>query len=169
MHNTGILRTEKQRNKLPSHFPALRLTVARHMEGYQERMAKTLQREAAKRGESPLDLAQGIGVYPTTVERWFRGERTPQRRHRKELAEHWGLALDAFEFDLEAEEKEIRQQLDRIESMLTRLLDHAGLPVEPIEDEGQEAPEDVVAEMERTANERGGGKAAPNGSRRATG
>jgi ribosome-binding protein aMBF1 (putative translation factor) len=113
---------EKQHNRMPSQFPALRLTLARQMEGYQERIARRIQKEAAKNGEAAIDLAQSMRVHPSTVERWFRAERTPQRRHRKELAAHWDLPLDVFEFDLEAEEMEVREQLSRIETKLDRLL-----------------------------------------------
>jgi len=135
------------------------------MEGYQERIARQIQKEAAKNGEAAIDLAHAMGVHLSTAERWLRGERIPQRRHKKELAEHWGLPLDAFEFDLEAEEKEIRDQLDRLEAKLDLVL--GALSIEPVEDEREE-PEDVVDAMAEES-ERDARKAVPNGSRQADG
>lgn len=110
------------RNKMPSQFPALRLTVARQMEGYQQRLAEKMRAEAAKRGESPVDLASALGTSASTTERWFRGERVPQQRYRRDLRKHWDLEPDFFEVDLEAEEKEVREQLNRIEQKLDRVL-----------------------------------------------
>jgi len=88
------------------------------MADYRERIAKRIVREAAIHGESPADLAHALRIHPSTPERWFRGERTPQPRHRKQLAEHWELPFEEFEFDLEAEDEEVRAQLDRIEEKL---------------------------------------------------
>ena len=114
--------TVKARNKMPSQFPALRITVAQQMAGYQERLAKKMRAEASKRGESAVDLASNLGTSASTAERWLRGERVPQRRNQKELREYWKLDPDFFEIDLEAEEKEVRAQLDRIEEKLDELL-----------------------------------------------
>lgn len=153
---------------LSSQFPALRLTVARQMEGYQERIAQRIRRESAKRAERPADLAYALGTHPSTVERWLRAERFPQRRHREELAKHWGLALDTFEFDLEAEEDEVREQLNRIEEKLNSLLEHAGLPIAPIvnadPEELHSATADLEAETERhEGSERANGTAEAGG------
>lgn len=60
---------------MPSQFPAFRLMVAHQMEDYRERIARRIREEAAKHGESPLELAHELGVYPTTAERWFRADR----------------------------------------------------------------------------------------------
>jgi transcriptional regulator with XRE-family HTH domain len=110
---------EKDRQTMPSQFPAFRLMVARQMEAYRERIARRIREEAARHGESAPDLAHALGVYPSTAERWFRAERTPQHRHRRQLAEHWGLPFEELEPDLAAEEKKLRAQLDRIETRLS--------------------------------------------------
>lgn len=112
---------------MPSQFPAFRLMVAHQMEAYRDRIARRIRQEAAKRGESAPDLAHALGIYPQTAERWFRGERTPQRRHRTQLAEHWEIAFEELEPDLFAEERELRDQLNRIEQKLDQLLDHFDL------------------------------------------
>jgi transcriptional regulator with XRE-family HTH domain len=88
------------------------------MEAHKDRIAARIRLEAAKRGEGALELARVLDVYPTTVERWFRGERMPQGRHRRELCKHWELPLETLEFNLEAEEEDVRSQLDRIEREL---------------------------------------------------
>lgn len=138
--------TEKLANGLPSQFPALRLTLERQMERYQERLTRQIRKEAAKRGENVLELANALGVYPTTVERWLRGDRSPQRRHRTQLAKHWELPLDFFEFDPEEE----GDQLDRIEGKLDQLLEAMGLPTESAEDgDGEPAPADLIPEADR--------------------
>lgn len=94
------------------------------MEAYRERIARRIREEAARHGESASDLAHEIGTHSSTAERWFRAERTPQRRHRVQLAEHWGLELDEFEPDLAADERALQDQLNRIEAKLDQLLDH---------------------------------------------
>ena len=108
---------------MPSHFPAFRLSFARQMANYRERTAQRIRREAARHGESPADLAHALRVHPSTTERWFRAERTPQPRLRKLLADHWALPPDEFEFDLEAEDEDVRDQLDRIEEKLDEALE----------------------------------------------
>lgn len=121
---------------MPSQFPALRITVAQQMEGFQQRLAEKMRAEAGKRGESAVDLASNLGTSASTTERWFRGERVPQRRHQKELRDFWDLEPDFFEIDLEAEEREVRQQLNRIEQKLDRVLAWAEQrTVQEIEDE----------------------------------
>lgn len=147
-----------------SQFPALKSKLVREMEGHQERIAKAIRKEAARTGEDPMDLAQAMGVHVSTVERWFRAERMPQKRHRRELAKHWDLPLDAFEFDLEAEDEEVREQLNRMEAMLALLLEQAGLELPTsagdgatsIDQLGGEALDDLEGRGE-DAGERHGG------------
>ena len=134
---------ENHSRGLPSHFPAFRHSVALQMEAYRERIARRIQAEAAKHGESPADLAHALQVHPSTTERWFRAERTPQPRLRKQLAQHWALPPDEFEPDLEAEDREVRAQLDRIEEKLDEILER--LPVK--ESAADEAAEDVEREL----------------------
>lgn len=130
----------KPRTQLPSQFPAFRHNFAIQMAEHNERIARKIQREAIRRGESPLDLAQALGVHPSTTERWFRAERTPQQRHRKQLSRHWGLPLDSFEPDLEAENKEVRAQLNRIERKLDEVLERLKKLSPPDEGEDESGP-----------------------------
>lgn len=131
---------------MPSQFAANTITVGQLMEAHRDRIAARIRTEAAKRGESALEIARAVDVYPTTVERWMRGERTPQRRHRKELAEHWELPLETFEFNLEAEEEDVRSQLDRIEGLLTDLVPKLDLLLELWERREAEQVEDALRE-----------------------
>jgi transcriptional regulator with XRE-family HTH domain len=112
---------------MPSQLPAFRLTVAARMEDYRERMAANIARERRRRGESPLEIAVAIGVDKRTVERWEAGEREPQTKKLRALADHWQVAITDIRPDLEAEERELRDQLGRIEAKLDALLVHAGL------------------------------------------
>lgn len=107
--------------RMTAQLPAFRLTVAAGMDGYRERLAANIARERKRRGESPLDLAVAIGVDKRTVERWESGERDPQTKKLKALADHWDLDVGVLRPDLEAEERAVRAQLDRIEAMLEGL------------------------------------------------
>jgi transcriptional regulator with XRE-family HTH domain len=134
------------------------------MEAYRERIAQRIRQEAAKHGENPLDLAVALEIHPSTTERWFRAERTPQPRLRKQLAKHWNLPLDEFEPDLEAEGRELRIQLDRIEAIVTKLARALGVdPSESLEDEATRIADeaDAMRRAERPASE---GGAAATGS-----
>lgn len=116
------------------------------MEGYQERIARQIQKEAARNGEDPIDIAHSLKVHTSTVERWFRAERMPQKQNRRDLAKHWGLPLDVFEFDLEAEDEKIRDQLNRIEAKLDLLLVAGGLGLPADGDEDEPFPADPLLE-----------------------
>lgn len=148
---------EKLSRNLPSQFPAFRLMVARQMEGHRERIATRIRREAAKRGESAPDLAHALGVYPSTAERWFRGDRTPQRRHRKDLAEHWGLEPDWAEIDLATEEQDVRDQLDRIEEALEDLVGATALLLADAGDQKIARRIEQAAEQRRKRRQGGSG------------
>jgi transcriptional regulator with XRE-family HTH domain len=100
---------------MPSHFPAFALSVARRMEGYRERLAENIKLERQRRGETPVETAVAIGVDPRTLERWESGQREPQTKKLKALADYWGLEISALRPDLEAEERELRDQLNRLE------------------------------------------------------
>jgi transcriptional regulator with XRE-family HTH domain len=134
---------------MPSQFPAFRHNVALQMEAYRERLAKRIREEAAKHGESPTELAAALGVHSSTVERWFRAERFPQRRHRGPLAERWELPLDTFEPDIDAEDQDVRDQLDRIEEKLDEILKR--LPAEIREGGG--GLDDAEREAEQTSQD----------------
>lgn len=108
---------------MPSQLPAFRLTVAARMESYLERLAANITRERKRRGESVLDIAVAIGVDKRTVERWEAAEREPQIKKLKALADHWSMDVGDLRPDLKAEERVLRDQLDRIEQKLDALLD----------------------------------------------
>lgn len=137
MHNTHNVRTDNHSQRLPSHFATFRHNFALQMEAYRERVAATIHAEAQKHGESPFDLAHALGTHPSTTERWFRGERTPQPRFRKQLALHWGLPLDTFEPGAEIEGQRIHGQLDRIEELLEEVLDRLKKLSPPAEDDDE--------------------------------
>lgn len=129
--------------------------VARQMEGHRERIAARIRKEAAKRGESAPDLAHALGVYTSTAERWFRGARMPQRRHRVELAEHWGLELDWAEIDLATEEQDVRDQLDRIEEALDDLVPAVAVLLADVGDEKLARRIEQAAEQRRERRQEG--------------
>lgn len=56
-------------HQLTSQFPALRLSVARRMAGYRERLAKRVSDEMAQRSWSVDDLAYKSGVSAKTIKR----------------------------------------------------------------------------------------------------
>lgn len=129
---------------MPSQFAANEITVGQPMEAHRERIAAKIRTEAAERGESALELARVLDVYPTTVERWMRGDRTPQKRHRQDLARHWELPLATFEFDLEAEEEDVRSQLDRLEADVKSVSAKVDVLLELWERREAELVEDVL-------------------------
>lgn len=129
------------------------------MADYRERTAQRIRREAAKHGESPADLAHALQIHPSTAERWFRAERTPQPRLRKQLAAHWELSLDELEPDLEAEGREVRDQLDRIEEALEKILSR--LPAD--------AEKELDADLEREAQKARARDSAAGRTARASG
>ena len=107
---------------MTAQLPTFRLTVAHQMEAYKQRIAEAIDRELKRQGKSESDLAHAIQAEKRTVERWTAGERTPQRRYRKPVADFLGLPMEVLYPDLEAEEKALREQLDRIEAKLDQVL-----------------------------------------------
>lgn len=150
---------------MPSQLPAFGLTVAARMEGYRERLAVNITRERKRRGESPMDLAFAIGVDKRTVERWEAGEREPQTKKLKALADHWSVDVGDLRPDLEAEERALRDQLDRIEAKLDALL--RVLDVDPaaitVPHHGSD-PRDELEEELRVAGEEHAPRGADSGS-----
>lgn len=139
---------------MPSQLPAFGLTVAARMEGYRERLAANITRERKRRGESPMDLAFAIGVDKRTVERWEAGEREPQTKKLKALADHWSVDVGELRPDLEAEERALRDQLDRIEAKLVRVVDERNgssrpEPASPALTEILATLEEISARLER--------------------
>jgi transcriptional regulator with XRE-family HTH domain len=109
---------------MPSQFPAFRLTVAQQMQpkALRERVGRRIRAARLKEGLEPRDLAYRLHVDERTLERWEGGEVYPQLRNRKALAESLELlSLDDLQPDLEAEERELRDQLDRIEETVNQL------------------------------------------------
>lgn len=124
-------------NKMSSHFPTFRLTVAARMADYQQRMAEQIRRERERRGWRREDLAQKTGASYRQIERWETGKSRPQIANRIALAEVFEMDLADLFPDLEAEEEALRDQLDRIESKLDELLSRlpARGPAEVLEEE----------------------------------
>lgn len=145
---------------MPSQLPAFRLTVAARMEDYRERMAANIARERKRRGETPLELAVAIGVDKRTVERWETGEREPQIKKLRGLAEHWHIPVTQIRPDLEAEERDLRDQLNRIEAKLDALVAHAGLDAAEI----VAAAEPSLRVLEGAAGTPAGAEPSPSGT-----
>jgi ribosome-binding protein aMBF1 (putative translation factor) len=116
---------------MPSQIPAFRLTVARRMEpkALRERVGRRIRAGRLHEGLEPRDLAYMLKIDPRTLERWENGEVYPQLRNRKALVEALPtITLDDLQPDLEAEERELRDQLDRIEQVLHDYIDQT-LPI----------------------------------------
>lgn len=109
---------------MPSQSAAYRRSVAALMEDYRLRILERIALEAAKKGEDKMDLARVANVYPTTAERWLSMKRFPQLEQRRLIAEHYGIPIGELQpavlADLEKEN--LQAQLNRIERMLTELM-----------------------------------------------
>ena len=136
---------------MTSQLPTFRLTVARQMEAYKERFAARLNAELIRRGEQPREMATALNIEPRTVERWAAGERFPQRRHLKAAADYLGVSVDELRPDLEAEERKLRDQLDRIEEKLDEVLEI--LKGAPAEGEDPEIPDALPDGPDRPPDE----------------
>jgi transcriptional regulator with XRE-family HTH domain len=115
---------------MSSQIPAFRLTVARRMEpkALRERVGRRIRAARLREGLEPRDLAYELKIAERTLERWELGEVYPQLRNRNALVERLqALSLDDLQPDLEAEERELRDQLDRIENMLASVVDALGI------------------------------------------
>lgn len=121
------------------------------MEAYRERLAERIDKELQRRGEDHNDLAHALRVNPRTAERWTSGDTTPQRRLRKPIADYLGLPIEELWPDLEADEKALRDQLDRIEAKLDELLNQ--LPAERLDEVLEEAARQRDEQTKRTAAE----------------
>lgn len=111
---------------MSSQFPSFRLTVAERMQpkAVRERVGRRIEAARLHEGMDRRDLAYALKVAEKTVERWETGERYPQLRHRKTLADRLEqLTIDELNPDLEAEERAVLDQLDRIEDKLDWLIE----------------------------------------------
>ena len=147
---------------------AFRRTVAERMEAYRDRIAARIKAEMDRRGEDPRDLGYAIGVRDRTIERWLAKESEPRTRNLKALAEHWELELSELRPDLEEEERRLQAQLDRMESKLDMLLEHADITVpEPLAGPGP-GPLLFGAEGDTTSPKAGGPKAGHRSGQKPT-
>lgn len=141
------------------------------MEGYSERLARRIDIELRKRGEDHRDLAHQLRVDARTVERWVTGETSPQRRLQKPIADYFGLPIEELWPDLELEEKRLRDQLNRIEAKLDRLLESADIDPASVDASGVADIEQAAAgSMEVLAGDAGEpprGQRSPSRKRRA--
>lgn len=105
-----------------------------------DRVGRKIRAARLKQGMEPRDLAYALNVNDRTLERWENGEVYPQLRNRKAVAEKLPtLTLDDLQPDLEAEERELRDQLDRLEGMLQQLLDATPTPQQRAKDAARAA------------------------------
>lgn len=56
-------------------------------------MAHPLKTYRAEKGLTQEDLAQELGVWPLTVSRWERCDRTPRRKDAKRISELTGIPV----------------------------------------------------------------------------
>jgi transcriptional regulator with XRE-family HTH domain len=127
-----------------------------------ERVGRRIRAARLREGLEPRDLAYTLKISDRTLERWETGEVYPQLRNRKLLAETLdNLTLDDLQPDLEAEERELRDQLDRLEQKLDYLIASLA-PAEPeqVAQAFEQASESSPPEPER--------KRSSKRSRRAT-
>ena len=59
---------------------------------------KTIRQLREERGWSQLDLALEVGVEQSTVAKWERGEHRPLFRHRRHLADLFGVKVAEIAF-----------------------------------------------------------------------
>jgi len=141
--------------------PTFRHTVGSQMEGYRERMAEKIRDRLREKQMGPGELADKVSASTRTVERWLSGERRPQSRYMKSLAE----VLGVDEADLLPDLPPDADALERIEAKLDRLLLAAGLPVDFEQVSGELEDELAAARppsetSERRNGERGRGSAS---------
>jgi transcriptional regulator with XRE-family HTH domain len=104
---------------MTQHFPGLRLTLARQMADYRERMATRIQEERKAQSLSREELASRAGVSYKTIKRIEeRKVGDPRAVTIRRIAE--GLKIDATELKPAVEQEE--SQLERIEEKMDRIL-----------------------------------------------
>jgi transcriptional regulator with XRE-family HTH domain len=60
---------------------------------------KTIRELREKRGETQLQVAVAIGVTPTTVFNWERGQHEPKASQLRALARHFEVSMDEIDFE----------------------------------------------------------------------
>lgn len=125
------------------HFAAMRDRFERQMADYLADVGRRL-REARERNRPDLSSHAkaarelenlGVTVSEKQYGRWERGESEPRGDKRKVIATMVGVEVaDLWGNPPIAPEQELRDQLDRIETMLDRLLDHFGIAATPAEE-----------------------------------
>jgi transcriptional regulator with XRE-family HTH domain len=142
------------------------------MATYQERVAARIRAERRSRGMSREEAARQAGISFRQYQRWETGQSEPRDANLRQLAEAWGIPVERLRPpEPEHEEREVREQLNRIEALLelvaTRLVgrvDGADLSdvldevVRPIEELAREADQEPPA---RAPAGRGRRRAAP--------
>ena len=66
---------------------------------------KTIRELREGRGWTQLELANKLGVTPVTVYNWERGQHMPTVVQLRSLAHHFGVSMDAIDFESPMESK----------------------------------------------------------------
>jgi transcriptional regulator with XRE-family HTH domain len=138
-------------HELTQQFPGLRLTLARQMADYRERMATRILEERKSQSLSREALAHKSGVSYKTIKRIEerKNDGEPRAVTIRRLAE--GLGIDPTELRPPVEQEE--DQLNRIEQKLDRVL-------ELLE---RQASEEIEADLDELDEDRGRRQAGASG------
>ena len=67
---------------------------------------RTIRQLREQRGETQLHLAVAIGVTPTTIFNWERGQHEPKASQLRALARHFNVSMDEIDFESPLEGKD---------------------------------------------------------------
>lgn len=109
------------RREVASQSLAMRLTLQRQMADYKERVAERIALTRERQGMSRETLAYKAGVSVKQLGRIEAGESDPRLSTVRKLADALDATVTDLRPDLEAEERELRDQLDRIETSIKAL------------------------------------------------
>ena len=74
--------------------------------GKERQRMKTIRQLREAKGETQLQLAVALGVTPATVYNWERGQFEPKATQLRALAKHFGVSMDAIDFESPMEGKD---------------------------------------------------------------
>lgn len=130
---------------LGSQSRSYRIRLQQEMADYQDRMRERITQAREEKGYSPEELALRAGLSAKQIRRIEAGDsRNPHLSTVRAIAEATGKDVTWIRPDLEAEEAELQQQLDRLETKLDLILSALGL-----QDEASAGPSPALPKKPR--------------------
>ncbi len=133
---------------MTSQFPDFRLRFARQMADYSQRVAGNVTRVREAAGYDREPFAYKAGISPKQLERIEKGQSFPRRATVRKLAGAAGVPITDIQPDLDADESDLRDQLNRLEArveatqeMVHTLLARVPAPTQTEDDDAYEVPD----------------------------